>query len=762
MPLTPGTRLGPYEIVAPLGAGGMGEVYRAVDTRLGREIALKVLPDHVSSDPDRLARFAREARAVAMLSHPHIMAIFEFGEHDGVACVAMELLEGESLRARLAGGALPVRKAIDFTLQIAAGLAAAHDKGIVHRDLKPENLFITNDESVKILDFGLARVEQARTTGSPGPTLTHQTEPGSVVGTPAYMSPEQVRGQATDPRSDLFSLGIVMFEMLGGRVPFEGDSAVETMSAILRDEPPDLASLNPALPQALEPIVRRCLEKRPVERFQSARDLAFALRTYGVGSDSSGASGRGAAARATEIGPSIAVLPFANMSSDKEQDYFCEGIAEDIISALARIPGLRVAARASAFQFAGKAHDVARIGEALNVSTVLDGSVRTSGKQLRLTAQLINVADGYHVWSERYDREMEDVFAIQDDISASIVGALELQLVGAPAAKTARRHSENIEAYHLYLKGQHNWYRREKDSLLNAAKFFGQAVQKDPTYALAHVGVGDAYTSLGIYGYEPREAETKSKQALATALSLDPDLAEAHAAMGLNRFYFDWDWAGSQRALDRALALSPDYVLALCWRGFLLGCTGRQEESLEMMQRARKLDPLSPYTHMCVGVSHYVWGHFEEAGEAYRQSLEIEPDYLGSHYFLGGVHSAAGNHEKAIAVLERGAYLSGRSSFYLGWLGNVYAVAGRADSARGVIQELESRAGREYVAPTNFAMIHAGLGEIDQAMAWLEKAYTGRDPMCVWLRFPIFRNMRGDARFADLLGRMKLPAPAYA
>ena len=761
MHFAPGTRLGPYEIVAPLGAGGMGEVHRAVDTRLGREIAIKVLPDRVSNDPDRLARFAREARAVAMLSHPHIMAIFEFGEHGGVACVAMELLEGESLRARLAAGPLPVRKAVDFALQIAAGLAAAHDKGIVHRDLKPENLFITNDEQVKILDFGLARIEQAELAGTVGPTLTRRTEPGHVVGTPAYMSPEQVRGQATDHRSDLFSLGVVMFEMLGGRQPFKNDSAVETMSAILRDEPPHLAGLNPAVPPALEPIVRRCLEKRPVERFQSARDLAFALRTYGIGSDSSG-SGRGASARAAEIGPSIAVLPFANMSSDKEQDYFCEGIAEDIISALAKIPGLRVAARASAFQFTGKAHDVARIGEALSVSTVLDGSVRTSGQHLRLTAQLINVADGYHVWSERYDREMEDVFAIQDEISASIVRALELKLVGASASKPARRHSENIEAYHWYLKGRHNWYRREKDSLINAARFFERAAEQDPAYALAHAGIGDAYTSLGIYGYEPRVAEAKSKQALATALSLDPDLAEAHAAVGLNRFYFDWDWAGSQRALGQALALSPDYVLALCWYGFLLGCTGRHEEAVEMMQRARHLDPLSPYTHMCVGTSHFVWGHLEEAEEALRHSLEIEPDYLASHYFLGGVRSAAGKHDEAVAVLERGAYLSGRSSFYLGWLGNACAMAGRTDAARGVIRELQTRAEREYVAPTDFAMIHAGLGEIDQAMAWLEKAYTGRDPMCVWLRFPIFRSMRGDGRFADLLGRMRLPPPTWS
>jgi TolB-like protein/Flp pilus assembly protein TadD len=455
----------------------------------------------------------------------------------------------------------------------------------------------------------------------------------------------------------------------------------------------------------------------------------------------------------------VAVLPFANMSSDKEQDYFCEGIAEDVISALAKLPGLRVAARASAFQFAGKAHDVARIGEALNVTSVLDGSVRTSGKRLRVTAQLVNVADGYHVWSERYDREMEDVFSIQDDISASIVRALQLTLVGAPTETTARRHSADIEAYHLYLKGQHNWYRRERDSLQKAARFFEQAVARDPRYALAHVGISDAYASLGIYGYEPREAETKSKRALATALALDERSAEAHASLGLNAFYFDWDWVGSQRALERALALSPDYVLALCWYGFLLACTGRHQESLEMTRRAQTLDPLSPYAHMCVGVSHYVAGRFEEAARAYEQSLEISPDYLASHYFLGGVHSVIGNHDRAIALLERGASLAERSSFYLAWLGNVYGMAGRNDEAMSLFQELKTRAGTEYVAPTAFAMIHAGCGDADQAIVWLEQAHADRSPMSVWLSFPMYRRLHPDPRFTDFFRRMKLPPP---
>jgi len=390
---------------------------------------------------------------------------------------------------------------------------------------------------------------------------------------------------------------------------------------------------------------------------------------------------------------------------------------------------------------------------------VLDGSVRTSGKRLRLTAQLIDVANGYHLWSERFDREMEDVFAIQDEISSNIVSALELTLIGAPPAAPARRHSANIDAGHLYLTGQHNWNRREKDSLRNSARYFEEAVRLDPDYGLAHVGIADAYTSLGIYGYEPREAEEKSKQALARALSLDEGLAEAHAALALNRFYFDWDWAGSQRALDHALALSPDYVLALCWYGFLLACTGRHEESLEMTQRARQLDPLSQYAYMSMGVSYYVWGRLADAAEAYQQSLEIDPDYLASHYFLGGVLSADGQHARAIEVLERGAYLSDRSSFYLGWLGNAYGLAGRTDDARGVVLELTERAAGEYVAPTTFAMIHAGLGDGDETMAWLERAYSGRDPMCVWLRFALFRNMYGDPRFVDLLGRMKLPPP---
>jgi serine/threonine protein kinase len=454
MPLRPGTRLGPYEVLALLGAGGMGEVYRARDTRLNREVAVKVLPERLAGEPEALARFRREAQAIAALSHPNILAIHDFGE---VAYAVTELLEGETLQARLGKDLPSIRETIDYALQIARGLMAAHARGVVHRDLKPGNVFITSDGHVKILDFGLARFSERAGSTEELSTVSRHTTPGVIMGTVSYMSPEQVRGQSADHRSDVFSLGVVLYEMLGGHRPFQGDTGADTMSAILIQAPQDLSRLRPGIPPSLDRVVRRCLEKAVGDRFQSSRDLVFALETI------SDARAPATSVAAPDRSHSIAVLPFTNMSPDPEQEYFCEGIAEEIINALTKIEGLRVASRTSAFQFKGKAQDIRRIGAALNVKTVLEGSVRAAGKRLRITVQLVNVDDGYHLWSERYDREMEDVFAIQDDIASSIVDALRLRLATARTAES--RRPADLEAYQLYLKGQHHWYRRERGSI---------------------------------------------------------------------------------------------------------------------------------------------------------------------------------------------------------------------------------------------------------------------------------------------------------
>ena len=506
--MQPGTRLGPYEVTSLLGAGGMGEVYRARDSRLSREVAIKVLPAGLAEGPEALARFKQEARVVATLSHPNVLALYDFGEEEGLFYAVTELLAGDTLQAHLREGAMPVRKALEYSSQIAAGLAAAHDKGIVHRDLKPANVFITGDGRVKVLDFGLAHWDEGAEDGEDLPTLEKHTTPGTVMGTLGYMSPEQARGQRADHRSDIFSFGAVLYEMISGQRAFVRDTQADSLSAILSHDPPEPSRLRPGVPPALDRVVRRCLEKKPAERFQSARDLGFALEGL---SDSEVTASHDPA---RDENPSIAVLPFANMSPDPEQEYFCEGIAEEIINALTRLENVRVASRTSAFQFKGRSQDMRKVGEGLNVKTVLEGSVRTAGKRLRVTAQLVGVADGSTLWSERYDREMEDVFAIQDDISASIVSALRGRWAAGESPVLTRRPTEDLEAYQLFLKGQHNWFKRERGSLERAAHFFERAAERDPSFVAALAGAANAYASLNLYGMEPGAAGAKAHAAV--------------------------------------------------------------------------------------------------------------------------------------------------------------------------------------------------------------------------------------------------------
>ena len=501
MPLSPDTQLGPYRIVEAIGAGGMGEVYRARDTRLERDVAVKILPAHLAEDEDGLARFERETKAVAALSHPNILAIYDVGRHEGVPFAVMELLEGETLRERLDKGSLPVSKALELALGTSRGLAAAHAKGIIHRDVKPDNLFMTTDGRLKILDFGLARTTTGLESASDDSAVTsaRPTDAGTILGTIGYMSSEQVRGKTSDERCDIFSLGAVLYEMLTSRRAFKGETTADTMSAILTQDPSEIRSGRSHIPPQLARIVRRSLEKNPEERFQSARDLGFALEAVSdIDATSASASEPGAGS------PSIAVLPFTDMSPQKDQDYFCEGMAEEILNALTGIKGLAVAARSMAFRFKGGEHDLRKVGEALDVKTVLEGSVRTAGKRLRVTAQLNSVASGHQIWSRRYDRELEDVFAIQDEIAADIVESLRSELGDAEAPRIVRQ-TENQEAYHLYLRGRYHWLNRSKGALATAMKYFQQAIESDPGYALVHAGLADLYSIEGLYSYLPED-----------------------------------------------------------------------------------------------------------------------------------------------------------------------------------------------------------------------------------------------------------------
>ena len=754
--LEKGTAIGSYTVIELLGAGGMGEVYRARDSRLKRDVAVKILTERLADDTEALGRFEKEAQSVAALSHPNILAIHDFGRFEGQSYAVMELLEGETLRERLEQERLSARKAVDFAVQIAGGLIAAHNRGIAHRDLKPENLFLTRDGLVKILDFGLAQpVAGPETVAARSTVLTlAQSQDHAVVGTIGYMSPEQVRARPLDHRTDIFSFGIVLYEMLSGERPFLGQSSADVIGAILSESPRDFPARSETVSPALWSILNRCLEKNVDERFQTASDLAFALRTVADGSADSSASGVGEIAPQADDEPStVAVLRFANMSSDPEQDYFCEGIAEEAINALAMIEGLRVAARSSAFQFDPKESDAREAGRALKVKTVLEGSVRTAGKRVRVSVQLVDVENGFQLWSARYDREMDDIFALQDEISERVVEALKVKL-GGKSKEDIKRPTASVEAYQLYLKGLHNWYKRGTGSLEKAVTLFEQAAEKDPSYALAHAAVANAYDSLGWYGLEPRLARAKADAAIQRALALDPELAEVRAAVALKHTFLDWDWQGAEREFRAAIEANPSYVLAYIWFSMALSWTERYDEGLTMAGRAVELDPLSPYAHSALGLSLLSAGRGEEALDALHQAIEIDSDYLLTLWVLTATHGALGRFDEAVAVAERAVVISERSSYYLGWLGWAYGLAGSREEAERILAELTSKPEGEYIGPMGVVQVHLGLGHLEEAFTWLDKAVTVGDPLATLLTLPFMDPLRGDPRFQKIRERV--------
>jgi TolB-like protein len=537
----------------------MGEVYRAKDTRLSREVAVKVLPEAVAEDDGRMARFQRESRAVAAISHPNIVAIYDVGREGGVAFSVLELLEGETLGDRLVHGPIAWKDALEIAVAVAEGLAAAHEKGIVHRDLKPANVVLTRDGRVKILDFGVARrlpLPDA-TPDTSAATQGEPTQPGVVIGTLSYLSPEQARGDPVDGRSDVFSFGALLYEMLTGRRAFREQTGSETLVAILRDDPPRPTAMGVDLPDELDTILFRCLRKDPAVRFQSASDLSFALRMVARGGTGSGPS---AAAAAPPGPPAVAVLPFSNLSADAESEYFSDGITEELIHALARVRGLRVAARTSSFAFKGRNEDARVIGQRLGVTALLEGSVRKAGDRLRITAQLVNAADGYHLWSDTYDRRFSDVFAIQEEIAQAIVSRFRIQFgLDKPVAL---RHSHDPDAYNLYLKGRYFWNRRSQEASRAAIALFERAIEKDPRYALAYAMLADCYIQRQEPGVPHREHLVRAREASEKALELDDSLAQAHSSMARVRLYLDWDWAGADAGFRRALELEPSYAEA--------------------------------------------------------------------------------------------------------------------------------------------------------------------------------------------------------
>ena len=738
----------------------MGEVYKARDTRLSRDVAIKVLPDHLSQNAEALSRFEQEAKAVAALSHPNILSIHDFGEDRGIAYAVMELLEGETLRQRLEAADLPLRKALEFALQIAQGLAAAHERGIVHRDLKPENVFVTRDGVVKILDFGLAKASApAASAGQSANPTVSPTLPGVVLGTVGYMSPEQVRGEAADHRSDLFSFGAVLYEMLTGKRAFRRESDIETMMAILREEPPEV-SRAAAVSSELAETVAHCLEKSPEERFQSARDLAFALRVIERESHSGESARLPSGARVTAAragaGPeiSIAVLPFRNMSTDRENEYFSDGMTEEIINALTKIEALRVASRTSSFAFKGKDEDVRKIGAALGVRSVLEGSVRQSGRKIRITAQLINVEDGYHLWSDRYDREIEDVFAVQDEIARAITETLKVRLLPKEEVRLATRATENVEAYNDYLKGRYYFNRREP---VEAIKEFERAISRDPRYMPAYTGLADSYCIFGFYGgISTQEAFARARQAAEKAHELEPESPDVHVSLALVEHYFGWDLLREEKELRHAIELAPRSGAPYSWLGLLLSFSQRHAEALELTRRAAELEPLSANVQTNVAWNFFAMRRFDDAIPELRRALHIDPNAPYPLWAIGLTYQLAGRHAEAVASLEKAVDITGgRQPYYLALLGGAHAAAGQRDRALELLEELRQRATSEYIAPFHLSFLYTALGEADEAIDCLEKACAERNALTWWVRDnAAFDTLRSHPRFPSVLEKI--------
>ena len=745
--LPSGARLGPYEVVSTLGAGGMGEVYRARDTRLLRDVAIKIVPPSLAGHPDALARFEREAQTVAALSHPNIVVIHDVGREAGTSFLVMELLEGETLRARVTRGPIPEDAALAMARQITGALAAAHARNVIHRDLKPENLFLTGG-SIKILDFGLSTTASDRPAfGSANSPTAWNTEPGTVLGTPGYMSPEQVRGQEADARSDIFTLGAILVEMFTGTRAFAGQSAMEGASAILRDEP-DLSGMTART--ALTALLRRCLDKNPAKRFQSAHELADAIDALVVA---------GSARASTPEPPSVAVMPFADLSPRKDQQYFCEGMADEIITALGGLKGLRVASRTSAVRCQEKGLDAAEIGARLNVKHIVEGTVRQSGTKLRITAQLTSASDSYQLWAERYDRELDDVFAVQDEIAKAIAERLKVSLTGGGHEALVRKGTDNPEAYALYLQGRYHWARRDRSRIRMALESFTQALAKDPGYAHAYAGVADCYAIMGAYGTKPGpELEPQAFAAAERALRLDPQLAEAHHAYAAVHLFCRLDVVTSVRHLTRALEVNPLYAISHAYLAIANGTQGRRSEAAQCARRAGELEPDSVVINYVAGGAALWARDVDLAEQLLTRSLELDPDAPFALWALGLAKSARGHHEEAVALAERGCLIGERQPLTLSGLGVILAGAGDRVGATAVLDELLARRAHEYIAPMYVGDVLMGLGRFDEACDWYERAFEERNGFLVKLGTAMeFDPIRGHPRFQALLRRMHLP-----
>ncbi|HKE08135.1 MAG TPA: protein kinase [Candidatus Acidoferrum sp.] len=773
-----------YRILEKLGAGGMGVVYKAEDTRLQRFVALKFLPD-VAPDSPALERFQREARAASALNHPGICTIYDIGEQDGRHFIAMEFMDGETLRNHIHGKVLPLEEILRLGIQLADALDAAHTEGIIHRDIKPANVFVTRRGQAKVLDFGLAKLVPkgvGRIAGDSGEEAAEATSiVGMISGTPAYMSPEQVRGDNLDQRTDLFSLGLLLYEMTTGQQAFSGKTSGVIIEAVLTRSPASARSINPEVPAALEEIINKALHKDREQRYQHAAELRADLQRLQRGADSghwaaqqdsqriaaSETGARTAAAqssgprteRVSKVIDSLAVLPFENASRDPDHEYLSDGIAGSLINTLANLPKLRVMAQSTVVRYRGRGIDPQTAGRELNVRAVLTGRIMQSGDSLRIGAELVDVPTGSRLWGAQYDRKPGDIFSVQDDISNEISEKLRLKLTRAEKKRMTKRQTDDADAYRLYLKGRHHWDRWTEDGFYKAIEYFQQAVDKDPAYALAHAGIADSYVLLGWNCYLlPKEAFPKAKMAAMRALRLDPDLGEAHAPLAAVLWLYEWKWQEARAEFRRSLELNPAYPTANHWYSEYLMTMGRLDEVIAGMKKSQELDPLSLIISVAIGWALYMGRRYEESLEQFRRSVELEPNYPMTCWILGLLLRKMGHFEQAIEEGDKGVKLSVGSPVMRAALAQTLATAGRREQALRILEELTTLAKQKYVSPYFLAGIYVGLGQPDRAMEHLEKAYEDHSHWLMYLHLdPGMDALRSETPFQDLLRRIGLP-----